>query len=132
MIRLQSLGSATTSGVPYTDEEIIRLVRPGKKRGHIAGVGRVVPGRGKNIPPPPPPSGCSHADEVKKLKEKNDMLEKQSKSLMKQSKMFMQLFRSDNRFSEMLTQLQSQPTEGEPSESGGGDEVDGGSDEDAD
>ncbi|GJV92294.1 pyruvate kinase [Tanacetum coccineum] len=45
MLRLQALGSNTPSGVPYTDEEINALDRKGKQRGHLPGVGRVLPGR---------------------------------------------------------------------------------------
>ncbi|GJS78142.1 putative mitochondrial protein [Tanacetum coccineum] len=45
MLRLQALGSNTPLGVPYTDEEINALARKGKQRGHLPGVGRVLPGR---------------------------------------------------------------------------------------
>nr|GEU61494.1 putative reverse transcriptase domain-containing protein [Tanacetum cinerariifolium] len=65
MLRLQGLGSNTPSGVPYTDDEIIVIVREGKQRGHIPGVGRVLPGQGTVIPPPPP---CTHSSDVAKLK----------------------------------------------------------------
>ncbi|GJU93791.1 hypothetical protein Tco_1318547 [Tanacetum coccineum] len=42
MLRLQGLGSNTETGVPYTEDEIMAIVRGGKQRGHIPGVGRVV------------------------------------------------------------------------------------------
>nr|GEX47794.1 hypothetical protein [Tanacetum cinerariifolium] len=96
MLRLQGLGSNTPSGVPYTpsgvpytDDEIMVIVRVGKQRGHIPGVGRV-------IPPPPP---CTHSSDVAKLK-------KSEKLLTKQVNMFMKLFRSDEKFCQMLTQLE--------------------------
>ncbi|GJU57199.1 hypothetical protein Tco_1234965 [Tanacetum coccineum] len=40
MLRLQGLGSNTPTGVPYTEDEIMAIVRGGKQRGHIPGVGR--------------------------------------------------------------------------------------------
>ncbi|GJV25824.1 ribonuclease H-like domain-containing protein [Tanacetum coccineum] len=40
MLRLQHLGSNTETGVPYTEEEIMAIVRKGKQRGHLSGVGR--------------------------------------------------------------------------------------------
>nr|GEW91761.1 zinc finger, CCHC-type [Tanacetum cinerariifolium] len=52
MLRLQGLGSNTPMGVPYTDDEIMAIVRGGKQRGHIPGVGRVLPGQHTVIPPP--------------------------------------------------------------------------------
>ncbi|GJS73299.1 hypothetical protein Tco_0706140 [Tanacetum coccineum] len=62
MVRLRALGSNTESGVPYTDEEINAMARKGKHRGHLPGVGRVLPGRARDvlIPPPPPPPQCTH------------------------------------------------------------------------
>nr|GFC38724.1 F-box domain, leucine-rich repeat domain, L domain-like protein [Tanacetum cinerariifolium] len=45
MLRLQGLGSNTPTGVPCTEDEIIAIVREGKQRGHIPGVGRVLPGQ---------------------------------------------------------------------------------------
>ncbi|GKB33759.1 hypothetical protein Tco_0873160 [Tanacetum coccineum] len=73
MLRLQGLGSNTSSGVPYTEDEIMAIVRRGKQRGHIPGVGRILPGRA----------------------------------------------RSDDKFSQMLTQLESHPEYGGGSGSGG-------------
>ncbi|GJS47344.1 hypothetical protein Tco_0597465 [Tanacetum coccineum] len=47
MLRLQGLGSNTFTGVPYTEDEIMAIIREGKQRGHIPGVGRVLPGQGR-------------------------------------------------------------------------------------
>ncbi|GJT08782.1 hypothetical protein Tco_0843244 [Tanacetum coccineum] len=78
MVRLRALGSNTESGVPYTDEEINAMARKGKQRGHLPGVGRVLPGRARDvlIPPPPPPPQCTHnSGDVEKLKKKNNLTE---------------------------------------------------------
>nr|GEZ24290.1 hypothetical protein [Tanacetum cinerariifolium] len=64
MLRLQGLRFNTPSGVPYTDDEIMVIVRGGKQRGHIPGVGRVFP-EGTIIPPSPP---CTHSSDAAKLK----------------------------------------------------------------
>ncbi|GKF36242.1 hypothetical protein Tco_0113000 [Tanacetum coccineum] len=89
-------------GVPYTEDEIMAIVRGGKQRGHIPSVGRVLPGQCTVIPPPP---SCTHSSDVAKLK-------KSEKRLTKQVKMFMKLFRSDGKFFQMFTQLESQPEYG--------------------
>ncbi|GJT22239.1 hypothetical protein Tco_0892176 [Tanacetum coccineum] len=120
MLRLQGLGSNTETGVPYTEDEIMAIVRGGKQRGHIPGVGRVLPGQGTVIPPPPP---CTHSSDVVKLK-------KREKVLTRQVNMFMKLFRSDDKFSQMLTQLESQPEIGGGSGSGGRGDDEQGDDED--
>nr|GEY25791.1 hypothetical protein [Tanacetum cinerariifolium] len=99
MLRLQGLGSNTPTGVPYTEDEIMAIVREGKQRGHIPGVGRVLPGQGTVIPPP---SQGTYSADIARLK-------KREKLLTKQVNMFMRLFRSDDNFSQMLTQLESQP-----------------------
>nr|GEX62280.1 hypothetical protein [Tanacetum cinerariifolium] len=49
VLRLQGLGSNTLTGVPYTEDEIMEIVRGGKQRGHIPGVGRVLLGQGKML-----------------------------------------------------------------------------------
>ncbi|GJS32209.1 ankyrin repeat-containing protein [Tanacetum coccineum] len=120
MLRLQGLGSNTETGVPYTEDEIMAIVRGGKQRGHIPGVGRVLPRQGTVIPPPPP---CTHSSDVVKLK-------KREKVLTRQVNMFMKLFRSDDKFSQMLTQLESQPEIGGGSGSGGPGDDEQGHDED--
>ncbi|GJV74324.1 hypothetical protein Tco_1494319 [Tanacetum coccineum] len=77
LLRLQGLGSNTETGVPYTEDEIMAIVRGGKQRGHIPGVGR-----------------------------------------------------SDDKFSQMLSQLESQPEIGGGSRSGGCGDDEQGYDED--
>nr|GEU32162.1 reverse transcriptase domain-containing protein [Tanacetum cinerariifolium] len=109
MLRLHGLGSNTSSGVPYIDDEIMVIVHGGKQRRHIPSVGRVLPRHGTVISPSP---SCTHSSDVAKLK-------KSEKLLTKQVNMFMKLFRSDDKFSQMLTQLESQPKYGGGSESDG-------------
>ncbi|GJS78054.1 hypothetical protein Tco_0727935, partial [Tanacetum coccineum] len=46
MVRLQGLGSNIETGVPYTEDEIMAIVREGKQLGHILGVGKVLQGQG--------------------------------------------------------------------------------------
>ncbi|GJR40771.1 hypothetical protein Tco_1216455 [Tanacetum coccineum] len=82
MLRRQGLGSNIETGVPYTEDEIIAIVRGGKQRGHIPGVGR--------------------------------------------------LFKSDDKFSQMLNQLESQPEIGGGTGSGGRGDDEQGDDEDDD
>nr|GEW33326.1 ribonuclease H-like domain-containing protein [Tanacetum cinerariifolium] len=100
--RVLSPGSNTKTGVPYTEDEIMAIVRKGKQGGHLPGVGG---------------------------------LKKSNKRLTKQVSMIMELFRSDDKMSQMLTQLESQPEFGSGSGSGGcgddesGDDEDGGEDE---
>ncbi|GJS08890.1 hypothetical protein Tco_0365686 [Tanacetum coccineum] len=120
MLRLQGLGSNTEMGVTYTEDEIMAIVRKGKQRGYIPGVGRVLPRQGTIIPPPPP---CTHSSDVVKLK-------KREKVLTRQVNMFMKLFRSDDKFSQMLTQLESQPEIGGGSGSGGHEDDEQGDGED--
>ncbi|GKG02520.1 hypothetical protein Tco_0310156 [Tanacetum coccineum] len=74
MLRLQGLGSNTETGIPYTEDEIMAIVRGGKQRGHIPGVGRVLPGQGTVIPPPPL---CTHSSDVVKLKKRENVLTRQ-------------------------------------------------------
>ncbi|GKD23338.1 hypothetical protein Tco_1225041 [Tanacetum coccineum] len=122
---LYGLGSNTPTGVPYTNDEIMAIIRGGKQRGHIPSVGRVLPRRGTVIPPP---SQSTHSADIARLK-------KREKRLTKQVNMFMRLFRSDDKFSQMLNQLESQPEYGGGSGSSGcgddepGDDEDDGEDE---
>ncbi|GKE88048.1 hypothetical protein Tco_1565523, partial [Tanacetum coccineum] len=69
-LRLQRLGSNTETGVPYTEEEIMAIVRKGTQRGHLPVVGRVLPGRVTDGCPPPPQSTVDPVD-VEKLKKSN-------------------------------------------------------------
>nr|GEW91720.1 hypothetical protein [Tanacetum cinerariifolium] len=80
-------------GVPYTEDEIIVIVRGDKQRGNIPSVGRVLPEQGMVIPPLPP---CTHSSNVAKLN-------KREKLLTKNMNMFMKLFKSDDKFSQMLS-----------------------------
>nr|GFA45139.1 hypothetical protein [Tanacetum cinerariifolium] len=102
------------------------IVCEGKLRGHIPGVGRVFSRQGMVIPPSPP---CTHSSDVAKLK-------KSEKLLTKQVNMFMKLFKSDDKFSQMLTHVESQPEYDGGSGSDGcrddelGDDEDGGEDGD--
>ncbi|GJV65501.1 reverse transcriptase domain-containing protein [Tanacetum coccineum] len=118
-VEAAALGSNTPSGVPYTNEEINALARKGKQRGYLPGVGRVLPGRATTvlIPPPPPPPQCTHnSGDVEKLKKKN-------KYLTKQVNLMMKLFRSNNKFSQMLNQYESTPEFGNGSGGCGDDEM---------
>nr|GEX93174.1 hypothetical protein [Tanacetum cinerariifolium] len=75
----------------------------------------VLPGRATDllILPPSPPPQCTHnSADVEKLKNKN-------KYLTKQVNLMMKLFRSDDKFSQMLNQYESTPEFGNASGSGG-------------
>ncbi|GJZ02893.1 hypothetical protein Tco_0520854 [Tanacetum coccineum] len=124
MLWLQRLGSNTETGVPYTEEEIMAIVQKGKQRGHLPGVGRVLPGRATDGCPPPPQSTVDPTD-VEKLKKSN-------KNLTKQVKIMMRLFRSDDKFSQMLTQFEPSPEFGGASRSGRCRDDEPGDDEDGD
>nr|GEY69085.1 F-box domain, leucine-rich repeat domain, L domain-like protein [Tanacetum cinerariifolium] len=52
-------------GCALTKDEIMAIVRGGKPRGHIPGVGRVLPGQGTVIPPP---SQSTHSADIARLK----------------------------------------------------------------
>nr|GEW76941.1 hypothetical protein [Tanacetum cinerariifolium] len=69
-------GSNIKMGVPYIEDEIMAIVRNGKQRGHLPGVGRVFPGQDTNVLSPPPPR-CTHNYDVVKLKNSNTLLTKQ-------------------------------------------------------
>nr|GEX44597.1 hypothetical protein [Tanacetum cinerariifolium] len=115
MLRLQALGSNTPSGVPYTEKEINALARKGKKRGHLLGVGWVLPRRAIDVfilPPHPPPQCTHNSSDVEKIKKKNNYLTKQVNLMTK-------LFKSDDKFSQMLNQYESTPEFGNASRSGG-------------
>nr|GEU45429.1 hypothetical protein [Tanacetum cinerariifolium] len=79
----------------------------------------------------PPPSQSTRSTDIARLK-------KRKKRLTKQVNMFMRLFRSEDKFSQMLSQLESQPEYGGGSGSGGceddepGDDEDGGENEEDD
>nr|GFD53431.1 hypothetical protein [Tanacetum cinerariifolium] len=71
---LQGLGSNTPTGVPYTEDEIMAIVRGGKQRGHIPGVGRVLPKQRTVIPPP---SQGTHLADIDWLKKREKLLTKE-------------------------------------------------------
>ncbi|GJX86413.1 zinc finger, PHD-type containing protein [Tanacetum coccineum] len=79
---LYGLGSNTPTGVPYTEDEIMAIVREGKQRGHIPGVGRVLPGQGTVIPPP---SQSTHSTDIARLKKREKQLTKQVNMFMSES-----------------------------------------------
>ncbi|GJY60121.1 hypothetical protein Tco_0460013, partial [Tanacetum coccineum] len=82
MLRLQGLSSNTPIGVPYTDDEIMTIVRWGKQRGHIPGVGQVLERQDMDviIPPEPRYTHTADVDELKKIKKQ---LKKQMDMIMK-------------------------------------------------
>nr|GEY75806.1 hypothetical protein [Tanacetum cinerariifolium] len=84
MLRLQGLGT-------YIDDQVISIVRRGKQRGHIPGVGRLLTGRGKDVLVSPEPQ-CTHTADVDELKRTN-------KQLNKQMDMIMKVLRSDDNMS---------------------------------
>ncbi|GJS43785.1 hypothetical protein Tco_0568828 [Tanacetum coccineum] len=81
MRRLEATGT-------YIDDEINRLARRGKQRGHILGVGRVLPARVTAGPSRP-------------------ALESTLKSLYKKVDFMMSLFKSDSKFSDAFSQFES-------------------------
>nr|GEY30238.1 B3 domain-containing protein, DNA-binding pseudobarrel domain protein [Tanacetum cinerariifolium] len=96
MRRLEPMGT-------YTDDEINRLARGGKQRGHIASVGRVLPVRATASPSMP-----AHDSTLNSLHKKVDFM--------------MSIFKSDSKYSDMFSQFES----GGASGSGGcGDEEEG-------
>nr|GFA61762.1 F-box domain, leucine-rich repeat domain, L domain-like protein [Tanacetum cinerariifolium] len=96
MRRLEAMGT-------YTDDEINRLERGGNQRGHIAGVGRVLPARVTANPSTP-----AHDSTLNSLHKKVDFM--------------MSIFKSDSKYSDMFSQFES----GGASRSGGcGDEEEG-------
>nr|GEV93521.1 transposon Ty3-I Gag-Pol polyprotein [Tanacetum cinerariifolium] len=95
---------------------------------HVLATYGVLPGRATYvlIPRPPPPPQCTHnSGDVEKLKKKN-------KYLTKQVNLVMKLFRSENKFSQMLNQYESTPEFGNASGSGGCGNDEMASDEDGD
>nr|GEZ28127.1 F-box domain, leucine-rich repeat domain, L domain-like protein [Tanacetum cinerariifolium] len=89
MRRLEAMGT-------YTDDEINRLARGGKQRGHIAGVGRVLLARATASPSTP-----AHDSTLNSLHKKVDFM--------------MSIFKSESKYSDMFSQFES----GGASESGG-------------
>ncbi|GJT10976.1 F-box domain containing protein [Tanacetum coccineum] len=96
MRRLEATGT-------YTDDEINRLARRGKQRGHIPGVGRVLPARVTAGPSRPAP-------------------ESTLKSLHKKVDFMMSLFKSDSKFSDAFSQFESAGASGSGGSGGCGDD----------
>nr|GEW84976.1 hypothetical protein [Tanacetum cinerariifolium] len=117
MVRLHGLGT-------YTDDQIMAMVHQGKQRGHIPGVDRVLAGTGKDVLDVPVPR-CNHTSDVDELKRSN-------KQLSKQIDMIMKAMSSDDRYSQLFTQLQSQHESESGSGCGAGENDESGDDEDAD
>ncbi|GJX64351.1 hypothetical protein Tco_0298694 [Tanacetum coccineum] len=81
MRRLEATGT-------YTDDEINRLARRGKQRGHIPGVGRVLPARATAGPTTPASESTLN-------------------SLHKKVDFMMSLFKSNSKYSDMFSQFES-------------------------
>ncbi|GJT02829.1 F-box domain containing protein [Tanacetum coccineum] len=95
----------------YTEDEINALARRGKLRGHIPGVGRVLPSRATSRPSMSAP------------------VDKSLKSMHRKVDFMMSIFRSDSKYSDMFKEFES----GGASGSGGcGDDEESGDDEDDD
>ncbi|GJV93160.1 hypothetical protein Tco_1540973 [Tanacetum coccineum] len=95
IIRLRDLG-ATPTGVPYTEDPIMAMVRERKQRGHILGVGRVLAGQGRDAISINEPQGAYTDADVDEIKEDN-------KWLRKELIMLRTIVRSDDRMSQLLT-----------------------------
>nr|GFB81831.1 F-box domain, leucine-rich repeat domain, L domain-like protein [Tanacetum cinerariifolium] len=72
----------------YTNDEINRLARGGKQRGHIASVGRVLPARATASPSMP-----AHDSTLNSLHKKVDFM--------------MSIFKSDSKYSDMFSHFES-------------------------
>nr|GEW79564.1 hypothetical protein [Tanacetum cinerariifolium] len=117
MVRLQGLGT-------YTDDQIMAMVRRGKQRGHIPGVGRVLAGKGKDVLDVLVPR-CNHTSDVDELKGIN-------KQLQKQIGMITKAMSSDDMYSQLFMQLQSQHESGSDSGCDASEDDKSGDDEDTD
>ncbi|GJY83221.1 hypothetical protein Tco_0496597 [Tanacetum coccineum] len=106
------------------EDEIMAIVYGGKQRGQIPGVGRVLPRQGTVIPLP---SQSTHSADIVDQKKRGI-----EAAVTKTMNMFMRLFRSDDKFSQMLNQLESQPEYGGGSGSGVCEDDEPGDDEDGD
>nr|GEV98454.1 hypothetical protein [Tanacetum cinerariifolium] len=124
MIRLRDLGANTLTGVPYTEDQIMAMVRRGKQWGHIPGVSRVLAGQGRDAISINEPR-CTHTNaDVDEVNEDN-------KRLRKELAMLRTIIRSDDRMSQLLTQLESEHEIDSDSGSGRGGDDEPGTNEDA-
>ncbi|GJS67647.1 hypothetical protein Tco_0682211 [Tanacetum coccineum] len=90
---LRDLGANTPTGVPYTKEQIMAIVRKGKQRGHIPGVGRVLAGQGRDAISIDEPRGTyAEIDEIKE----------HGKRLRKELELLRRVVKSDDRMSQLL------------------------------
>nr|GEU47844.1 hypothetical protein [Tanacetum cinerariifolium] len=122
MLRLKDLGPKTPTGVPYIDDEIMAMVRQGTQRGHIPSVGKLLEGHDRDVLNIPKPRYTQVVD-FNEVKAKN-------KQLRKEINMPIKVVRSDDKISQLLTQLQSQHEVGSGSGSDVGRDDELGEDED--
>ncbi|GJZ53132.1 hypothetical protein Tco_0608017, partial [Tanacetum coccineum] len=101
MLRLRDLGANTPSGVPYTEEEIMAMVRKGKQGRHIPRVGRVLAEKGKTTIFIEEPRSTYTNTEIDEIKE-------EAKRTRRELDLLRRVISSDDRISQMLTQLESQ------------------------
>ncbi|GJR18498.1 hypothetical protein Tco_0967025 [Tanacetum coccineum] len=82
MLRLRDLCANTPTSVPYTEDQIMAMVRKGKQQRHIPGVGRVLAGHGSDVISINEPR-CTHTDaDVDEVKEENKWLRKELNMMM--------------------------------------------------
>ena len=106
MKRLEATGK-------YTEHEVNALARGGKLRGHIPGVGRVLPSRATSRPSMPAP-------------------DKSLKSMHRKVDFMMSLFRSDDKYSDMFKEFESGGASGCGDDEESGDDEDGEDEDDND
>ncbi|GJS27573.1 hypothetical protein Tco_0488193 [Tanacetum coccineum] len=138
MIKMRDLGADTPIGVPYTGKEIFTMVRKGKQRGHIPGVGRQVAEKGKTHIFGSQPRGTYIDSKIDDMLASRDKVLDAAKEEAKRQKRKINLLRrvvmSNDQKSQLLTQLGSQSeVDGARggSRSGGGGDDQSGRDEDA-
>ncbi|GKC30200.1 hypothetical protein Tco_1037494, partial [Tanacetum coccineum] len=112
VIKLRDLGADTSTGVPYTEKEILAMVKKGKQQGHIPGVGTYTEAEIDDM--------LASRDKLLDAAKKEAKRQKQEIDLLKRVVM------SDDRFSQLLTQLSSQKEIGEDNKGGDGSKSGGG------
>ncbi|GJV55292.1 hypothetical protein Tco_1456297 [Tanacetum coccineum] len=113
MLSLRGLRANTPSHMSYTEEEIIAMVRKGKKRGHIPGVSSVLTEKRKTAIFINEPRGTYIDAEIDEIKE-------EAKRTRRELHLLRRVVSSDDHMSQMLTQLESHHEIGGGSESGSG------------
>nr|GEX32827.1 hypothetical protein [Tanacetum cinerariifolium] len=121
--------------IPGTKPEPLKIAKTKQRARSYAGrdpshflafeIRWVLPRRATNVLSPPPPQCTYNTADVEKLKKKN-------KHPTKQVNLMMKLFRSDDKFSQMLNQYESSPEFGNASGSGGCEDDEMVDDEDGD